>query len=147
MPLKKRPAKNVLQDNKKSSENNSSVSSLPPNLERGIPGVVNGLSQWRHRLSQNETMKPTTDINNSVHTPVHSTDCDNYRNINDSYVPSPDPEEDWGKTQPQYQESDAELNSTFSDLSETGTNSEDENRFDVFSDLRKLKNENKIGPL
>ena len=94
-----------------------------------------------------ETMKPTTDINNSVHTPVHSTDCDNYRNINDSYVPSPDPEEDWGKTQPQYQESDAELNSTFSDLSVTGTNSEDENRFDVFSDLRKLKNENKKRPI
>ena len=78
-----------------------------------------------------EPVLSQTNPNPSVHTPAHSADCDNYHNINDSYVPSPDPEEDWGKIQPQYQESNSETNSSFSNLSETPTNSEDENIPDV----------------
>ena len=80
-----------------------------------------------------------------VTAPAQSADCDRYLNINDSYVHSPDPEEDWGKIQPQYQESDSEIDLSFSASSDT--DSGNENNIDVFSDLRKLRNDNKKRPI
>ena len=80
-----------------------------------------------------------------VAAPAQSADCDRYQNINDSYVHPPDPEEDWGKIQPQYQESDSEID--LSSSASSDTDSGNENNIDVFSDLRKIRNDNKKKPI
>ena len=79
--------------------------------------------------------------------------CDKYENINDSYIPQPDPEEDLDAPQT-YSESDPEDDHSVSSKSDSDTsvynsvhNSPDSDKYDVYDKLRTLKNENKKRPV
>ena len=79
---------------------------------------------------------------------ILSLHCERYDNINDSFIPAPDPEEDWDSLPAPHPESDSDHSESNGDsvLSSSYSDSEEEN-IDVYDQLRKLKKENKNGPI
>ena len=75
-------------------------------------------------------------------------DCERYENINDSYTPPPDPEEDWDSLPAPHPESDTEYSDINSDtiLSVSHASTEEQNT-DMFEQLRNLRNKNRKRPV
>ena len=84
-----------------------------------------------------------SDINN-----IQTLHCEHYDNINDSYIPTPDPEEDWDSLPAPLPESDSDNLESNSDLVLSASYSViGDKNIDVYDQLRKLKKENKNRPI
>ena len=79
---------------------------------------------------------------------ILSLHCERYDNINGSFIPAPDPEEDWESLPAPHPKSDSDHSESNGDsvLSSSYSDSEGEN-IDVYDQLRKLKKENKNRPI
>ena len=79
---------------------------------------------------------------------ILSLHCERYDNINGSFIPAPDPEEDWESLPAPHPESDSDHSESNGDsvLSSSYSDSEGEN-IDAYDQLRKLKKENKNRPI
>ena len=71
---------------------------------------------------------------------ILSLHCERYDNINDSFIPALDPEEDWDSLPVPHPENDSDHSESngYSVLSSSYSDSEEEN-IDVYDQLRKLK--------
>ena len=68
--------------------------------------------------------------------------------INDSYQPEPDPEEDWGVFPEPNIESDTSSSSiSVSEESDISSSDDERDKYDVFESLRNLRKENKTRPV
>ncbi|XP_060578354.1 uncharacterized protein LOC132735428 [Ruditapes philippinarum] len=85
-----------------------------------------------------EDLQSPTSVNSvSINRNISATDCDNHVNINDSFCPEPDPEEDWLIN-----------NSNISTHTELSTDQEDcDSRYDIFDELRNMRQENRKRPI
>jgi hypothetical protein len=70
----------------------------------------------------------------SINRNISSTDCDNHVNINDSFCPEPDPEEDWLIN-----------NSNISTHTELSTDPDDcDSKYDIFDERKQKKTNHKL---